>query len=246
MKCVYPGPQSMSLLRVENVSKRYRRLDRIALDDISMTLERGEMVTIWGQRRSGRSTLLRVIAGVETPDAGLVWFEGHNVHEPVRAPLGHGIAYCRTTLRGTAGHDVAELLTASRLGSGLPRSEARTRAWKALERVGAEDCAARVPSELNGEETIRVSIARALVSDPRLIVVDEPTIGVDLTARDGVLGLLRSIADEGIAVIATAGDGTGLLGADRVLVLRKGKLRGETLPDLAPVASIDRHRQARS
>lgn len=245
MKCAYPGAQSMSLLRVESVSKRYRRLDRIALDDVSMTVERGEMVTIWGERRSGRSTLLRIIAGVEIPDAGVVRFEGHDIHESGSEPLGHGIAYCRKTLRATAGYDVAELLAASRLGSGLPRSEARARAWKALERVSAEDCATRIPSELNGEETIRVSIARTLISNPRLVVVNEPTIGVDMTARDGVLGLLRSIADGGIAVLATAGDGTGLLGADRVLALHKGKLRGEALPDLAPVAHLDRHRQAR-
>lgn len=245
MKCAYPGPRSMSLLRAENVSKRYRHLDRIALDDVSMTVERGEMVIVWGERRSGRSTLLRIIAGVETPDAGIVCFEGRDIHEPGSEPLGHGIAYCRTVLRAAAGHDVAELLAASRFASGLSRSEARARAWKALERVAAEDCATRVPSELNGEETIRVSIARALVSNPRLVIVDEPTIGVDLTARDGVLGLLRSIADDGVAVLATAGDGTGLLGADRMLVLRKGKLRGEALPDLAPVARLDRHRQAR-
>lgn len=235
----------MSLLQVENVSKRYRRLDRIALDGISMTVERGEMVTIWGERRSGRSTLLRVIAGIETPDAGLVRFEGHDVHEPGGEPLGHGIAYCRTTLRATAGDDVAQLLAASRYATGLPSSEARARAWKALERVGADDCATRVPSELNGEEIIRVAIARALVCKPRLVIVDEPTIGVDLTARDGVLSLLRSIADEGIAVLASAGDGTDLLGADRVLVLHNGRLRGEAYQDLAPVARLDRRRQAR-
>ena len=68
---------------------------------------------------------------------------------------------------------------------------------------------------------MRVAIARALTSEPRLLVIDEPTIGVDLLARDGVLRLLRSIVDGGIAVLTSTGEGTGFLGADRVLSLAR-------------------------
>lgn len=235
----------MSLLRLEHVSKRYRRLERVALDDASMTIERGEMVTVWGERRSGRSTLLRIVAGIDAPDTGVVLFEGRDIHEPGSEALGHGIGYCRRTLRATAGQHVIDLLAASQFGRRVPRSLALERAWKALDRVGAKDCANRTPVELNGEDTVRIAIARALASDPRLIVVDEPTVGVDLMSRDDVLALLRSLTDDGIAVLASAGDGTGLLGADRVLALRKGKLRGEAIPELAPVAHLDRLRQAR-
>lgn len=235
----------MSLLRLEHVSKRYRRLERVALDDASMTIEHGEMVIVWGERRSGRSTLLRIVAGIDTPDTGVVIFEGRDMHEPGSEALGHGIGYCRRTFRATAGQHVLDLLAASQFARGLSRSLALERAWKALDRVGAKDCANRTPAELNGEDTIRISIARALASEPRLIVIDEPTVGVDLAARDDVLTLLRSLADEGVAVLASAGAGTGLLGADRVLALRKGKLRGEATPELAPVAHLDHLRQAR-
>lgn len=234
----------MSLLELEHVSKRYRHGERVALDDVSLSIEAGELVAVWGERRSGRSTLLRIAAGVETPDSGFIRFSGREVTELGGQTLGSGIGYCRTGFRASTGQYIVDLLAASQLARGLSRPDARVCAWKALARVAAEDCANRTPSELNGEEIVRVSIGRAIATDPRLIVIDEPTVGVDLTARDGILALLRSIADDGIAVLTSTNDGPGWLGADRVLALRKGKLHGETIPELAPVAHLDRHRQA--
>jgi ABC-type multidrug transport system ATPase subunit len=234
----------MSLLELEHVGKRYRRGERVALDDVSLSIEAGELVTVWGERRSGRSTLLRIAAGIETPDTGVIRFTGRDVAELGDQTLGSDIAYCRNGFRASVGRHLVDLLAASQFARGLSRGDARMCAWKALARVAAEDCANRTPVELSGEEIVRVSIGRAIASEPRLIVIDEPTVGVDLTARDGILALLRSIADDGIAVLTSTNDGPGWLGADRVLALRKGKLRGETIPELAPVAHLDRHRQA--
>jgi ABC-type sugar transport system ATPase subunit len=235
----------MILLELEHISKRYRRSERVALDDVSLVIDAGEMVTVWGERRSGRSTLLRVASGIEVLDAGVVRFAGRDMADRGEERLGDGISYCRTAFRASAGQHIIDQLAAVQFGRGIPRPAARSRAWKALERVAAEECASRTSGELNGEEIVRVAIARALACEPRLLVIDEPTIGVDLLARDGILALLRSIADEGIAVLTSTGEGTGFLGADRVLALYKGKLRGETAPELAPVAHLDRHRQAR-
>jgi ABC-type multidrug transport system ATPase subunit len=233
----------MNLLELEHVSKRYPRFERVALDDVSLVIDAGEMVTVWGERRSGRSTLLRLAAGVEAPDSGVVRFAGRDLADRGGELLGGGISYCRTVFRSSAGRNIVDHLTAGQLGRGIPRSRARACAWKALERVAAEQCSTRMPEELNGEETIRVSIARALTSEPRLLVIDDPTIGVALTARDGVLGLLRSIADEGVAIMTSTSEGTGLLGADRVLSLGKGKLSGEAIPELAPVTDLALRRQ---
>jgi ABC-type multidrug transport system ATPase subunit len=234
----------MILLEFEHVSKRYRHGEHVALDDVSLTIDAGEMVTIWGERRSGRSTLLRVAAGIEAPDRGVVRFAGRDLAGGGEEPLGDGISFCRTAFRSSAGQNIVDQLVAGQFARGIPRPAARLRAWKALERVAAEQFATRIPEELNGEETIRVSIARALACEPRLLIIDEPTIGVDLRARDGILHLLRSIANEGIAVLTSTGEGTGLLGADRVLSLGKGRLRGETIPELAPVTDISYRRKA--
>jgi ABC-type sugar transport system ATPase subunit len=234
----------MMLLELEHVGKSYRHGSHVALDDVSLAIDAGEMVTVWGERRSGRSTLLRLAAGIEVPDTGVVRFTGRDLAERGGEMLGVGISYCRTAFRSSAGQNIADQLAAGQFGRGIPRARTRSYAWKALERVAAEQCATRRPEELNGEETIRVAIARALTSEPRLLVIDEPTIGVDLPARDEILNLLRSIADEGVAVLTSTGEGTGMLGADRVLALSKGKLRGETIPELAPVSDISQQRKA--
>jgi ABC-type glutathione transport system ATPase component len=235
----------MILLELEHVSKRSPRGVRDTLDDVSLAIDEGEMVTVWGERRSGRSTLLRIAAGIETPDAGVVRFAGRDLTDRGDEHLGDGISYCRTAFRASAGEHIIDLLAATQLARGIRRPVARSRAWKALERVEAKECATRTPEELNGEEIVRISIARALTCEPRLVVIDEPTIGVDLIARDGILALLRSIADDGTAILASTGEGTGFLGADRALALHKGTLRGEIIPNLTPVTDLDRHRVAR-
>lgn len=213
------------------------------LDDVTLVIDAGELLTVWGERRSGRSTLLRVAAGIEAPDTGVVLFAGRDLAENGGEMLGGGISYCRTALRASGGQSVVDQIAAGQYGRGIARPLARSRAWESLERVAAEHCATRTLEELNGEELIRVAVARALASEPRLLVIDEPTIGVELLARDGILGLLRSIADEGVAVLTSTGEGTGLLGADRVLSLGKGRLLGATVPELAPVTEIGHRRR---
>jgi putative ABC transport system ATP-binding protein len=235
----------MTLLELERVGKSFSRGACVALEDLSLVIDAGEMVVVLGERQSGRSTLLRIAAGVEKPSTGVVRFDGRDLAERGGEMLGGGISYCRREFRPSRGLTVLDQLVASQFARRVPRPTALTRAWKALERVDAVWCAGLIAGELKIEETVRVALARALASEPRLLVVDEPTIGVESIKRDDILQLLRSLADDGVAILASAGDGTGLLGADRVLSLGKGKLFGELTPDLAPVSDLVRHRQAR-
>jgi len=87
---------------------------------------------------------------------------------------------------------------------------------------------------------VRVAIARTLALEPAILVIDEPTRGVDLLERDGILALLRSLADEGITVLASTRDSTGLAGADRALVISEGELRGAPPAELATVLPLRR------
>jgi ABC-type multidrug transport system ATPase subunit len=228
----------MSLLELERVSKYYGRLDeRVALRDASLRLEVGEMVVVWGMRRSGRSTLLRIAAGIEAPDTGVVRFAGRDVRAHPGATLGDGIGYCRKRFAASEGQLVIDQLVTGLVARGVPLSLAASRAREALERAGIERCATLTPGELNCAEVVRAAIARALAFGPSLLLIDEPTIGVDLLERDAILLLLHSLAQEGMAILACTGESPSLSGA-RALTLSEGELHGRQAPELAEVVPL--------
>jgi len=229
----------MALLELEHVSKRFGRGsgERIALHDVTFELEAGELVGVWGRRRSGRSTLLRVVAGIEAPDEGAVRIDGR-ILEHARAQ----VRFCRRSFRAAEGKTVLEQLSTGQLTRGASLAQARAQARHALARLRAQHAAPLRPAELDGAEATRVAIARALVREPKLLVIDEPTLGVELDVRDEILELLRELANEGIAVLYSATDSSGLTGADRALKLAKGSLSGElSTAELAPVVPLRAH-----
>jgi ABC-type ATPase involved in cell division len=228
----------MSLLELEHVGKCYGPLsEHVVLRDVSLQVEQGEMVAVWGRRRSGRSTLLRLAAGIEQPDAGIVRFEGHDLAAREGERLGDGIGYCRRTFAASEGRRVLDHVVVGLLARGVPLKSAGSRAREALERAGVGHCAMLRPAELDCAEAVRAAIARALSFTPRLLLIDEPTIGVDLLERDGILRLLLSLAEQGHAVLASTGESPGLSGA-RAVALSEGELRGQLAPALAKVVPI--------
>jgi ABC-type cobalamin/Fe3+-siderophores transport system ATPase subunit len=232
----------MTLLVLDHVSRRHYHgaHERVVLRDISLTVDAGELVAIWGPRRSGRSTLLRVAAGIEPVDGGGVRFTGRELNARGGHALGRGIGYCRLEMREEGACGVLDELIVAQLAQGLPRAQARTRTHDALRRAGATHCTELKLHELDSAEAVRVAIARALVQKPSLLVIDEPVKGVDLLERDAILALLRALADEGVAVLVSAGEATALSGADRALALGEGVLRGEHQRELAPVLPLRR------
>lgn len=236
----------MSLLDLDRVCRRQRQgaHRHSVLREICLQVHAGELVAIWGARRSGRTTLLRVAAGVEPIDGGAVRFDGAEISGRGGEMLGNGIGFCQRTLRGAEAHGVLEQLMVGQLARGIPARIARGRAAEALERVAAGHCAARELQGLDAGDQMRVALARALVLAPSLLVIDEPVKGVDLLQRDEILALLRSLADEGIAVLISAGETTALAGADRALSLADGELRGSLAPELAQVLPLPLRRAA--
>jgi ABC-type lipoprotein export system ATPase subunit len=232
----------MSLLTLSGVSKRSRdgQLERVVLRDLSLSLDAGELTVVWGMRGSGRSTLLRIAAGIQAPDAGTVCFEGRDLADHGEDALGAGIGYCQKTLTPGGSQSALDLVMLSLLARGVSAQQARSRAREALERAGVAAAATAAISALDSAETVRVALARVLALAPRVLVIDDPIGGVDLLERDGILALLRRIADDGAAVLASTGESTGLSGADRTLTLSEGQLRGPAPAELAAVLPLRR------
>ena len=229
------------MLVLEQVGKRYRdgRRERTVLEQVELEVERGELVVIYGERRSGRSTLLRIAAGIERPDEGRVLYEGEDLAGRPSV-LGEGIGYVSTALHEGEEQDVLEQVAAPLLARGRPVDEARQTARRALARAGAEACAAHALGELSAGERMRVALARTLAPSPALVVIDEPAGTVGLSERDGLLALLGALATQGTAVLASTGEPSELAGATRALTLAEGRLRGESRPALAQVVALRR------
>jgi ABC-type lipoprotein export system ATPase subunit len=216
------------------------------LRDVSLEIDAGELVAVWGLRRSGRSTLLAVAAGIDPPDRGTVFFDGIDMSVRGATVLGDRIGYCHQGVGVASGRRVIDNVRAGLLARGVPVPVAHSSAHEALQRVGVERFNELMLGDLDAAETVRVAIARALVLRPRVLVIDEPTKGVDLLQRDEIVLLLRSIADEGIAVLVSDGDGSGLADADRALTLADGELRGRSRPELGAVLPLQRPARKRS
>lgn len=218
------------LLRLESVSKSYMRGPRElrVLKDVSLEVHAGELISVYGQRGAGKTTLLRVAAGFEPPDRGLVRFDGMDLaglSRRRRARLHREeIGWVERSGPQTTG-----LLMGIYVGLPLYRTvgpaEAQRRALAALAKVGAEDAASARWSSLSDTARTLVAIAEALVREPRLLVVDDPTAGLSVIDRERVLGLLRSAAeDTGLGVLMAVPDMPAMLHAHDVRSLSRGRL----------------------
>lgn len=226
-----------SVLALDGVTKRYcdGRRTRTALHEVSLAVEAGELVAVWGARGSGRTTLLRVAAGMERPDAGSVRVAGADLAADLDVALGDGIGFVQPRLLGPQKQRLADRLAIVLAMRGWSRSEARSRVREALHRFGVAHCEDLQVGQLDETESVRVGMAHALLLEPRLLLVDEPTAAVPLIERDGVLALLRDVAASGVAVLMTAGDAIGLSGVDRAITISDGRLRSNVV---APTASV--------
>jgi ABC-type lipoprotein export system ATPase subunit len=218
------------LLALDRVTKRYWRgaHEVRALDEVTLTLERGEFVAIRGRRGAGKSTLLRVAVGMEAPDEGVVHFDGRDIATRSRSELAQLLRE-RIGVVQRKGPSIPRLpvldYVALPLLGGLGRLEAHRRAAQALRRVGARDRADLKWDALSDGDQVLVAIAHAIVRGPNLIVADDPSAGLDAIERERVVALLRNAAEEaGTAVLMTTPDLPDMLQSHLVMSLSRGRL----------------------
>jgi putative ABC transport system ATP-binding protein len=228
---------------LDGVAKRFRRGHRQldALLDVNLSVERGEVVSVSGARGSGRTTLVRLAGGVLKPDAGRVLVAGVDLFRDADAAFRRQVVICGSQFLPSQGRQVYEQVMMPLLALGVSRIDASMRAHRALERVGAEGVATAAPNELVPEEVVRVALARAIVREPSVLIMDEPTVAVGQLEREPILWLVHTIARaSAIAVLVTGDDTAPVAGSDRCLRLSGGRLLGDATPLPADVVHLRR------
>lgn len=200
-----------------------------ALSDVSLQIERGEIVGCAGPSGSGKSTLLHLLAGLETPTTGTVSFDGTDIstlstRARTRHRLDHvGIVFQHFHLLDSLSARANVALPLIELGR--PKSERRERATELLTAMGLDNRITHRPSQLSGGEQQRVAIARALVTKPDLVIADEPTGELDTETGQRVLDRFREVATElDAAVVIASHDEPTLAIADRLVRMRDGEI----------------------
>jgi polar amino acid transport system ATP-binding protein len=216
----------MPILALNGISKRFG--SHVALDDVSLTVEAGEVVAIIGRSGSGKTTLLRCINGLETPDSGEIVFDGRRVQRS-RAGLRAlrremGIVFQGLNLFPHLSVE-RNITLGPTVGLGLPLSEAKERALNVLRQVGLEDKLAAVPLQLSGGQQQRVAIARSLAMQPRLMLFDEITSALDPELVGEVISVLEKLAAEGMTMILVTHEmGFARAAADTIVFMHHGRI----------------------
>jgi len=223
----------MSLIVCDNLTREYRRGDNVIrpLDGLDLTVDRGEFLALMGPSGSGKTTLLNLVAGIDSPTAGSLIIDGVNIASLSRNRL----AAWRATHVGYIFqlYNLVPVLTAYEnvelplLLQPLSRRERRRRVQAALDEVGIADRADHFPRQMSGGQEQRVAIARAIVTDPTILVADEPTGDLDKASAEAIMRLLVRLNEEdGRTIIMVTHDPASTRYARRTLHLDKGRLAG--------------------
>jgi cell division transport system ATP-binding protein len=211
-----------------NVSKQYSPT-AMAVRDVSLNIGKGELVYLAGPSGAGKSTLLKMIAAIERPTGGQLLVNGQDIGKlpPAGVPFlrrNLGLIFQHQRLltdRSVLANTVLPLLV-----MGASRSTAEQRARAALDKVGLLDRANANPQELSGGEQQRVSIARAIVNRPQIILADEPTANLDRASATKVLDALHAFHSVGVTCVISTHDEQVLDQAARVIRLEQGHILG--------------------
>lgn len=233
------------LLSLTNVSLRYAPSQVLALTDVTLEVGEGEYVAIWGPRRSGRSSLLAVAAGLIEPTSGSVLFDGKPPFGSLGRPQGIGWAVDDPyAFPPSGGATVFEQACWPSKGV-APPMQVRRRADELLIRCGIGDLAGMSPWQLSHDERVRLLLVRSLVRMPRLLLLDEPTAGATGPEARKLSALLRSLVrEDGVAVLVTT-DEPEALEYTRPVSLQRGVMRAPRLVPRGDVLDFEARRSSR-
>ena len=222
--------RASSFLQAIEVSKVYPRPRSalVALDGVSLAVERGSFLAIMGPSGSGKSTLLNLLGCLDAPTSGKILLDGEDVAglDDVAASRlrNRRLGFLFQSFNLIPQMTVVENIETTLLYSDRPQREWRSRSLAALERIGLLDRASHRPSELSGGEAQRVALARALVNEPDIVLADEPTGNLDSRTGERVLDLLLELQDQGRTIVLVTHDDAVARRAQRIVEVKDGKL----------------------
>ncbi len=234
------GSANEATIKTRGLERRYRMGGELiyALRGVDITVERGEYVAIMGPSGSGKSTLMNVIGCLDTPDAGEYWLNGMLVSAMNDRQLAKvrnreiGFVFQTFNLlpRVNALHNVELPL----IYAGVPRKERLRRAEQALERVGLKERIGHRPSEMSGGQRQRVAIARALVTEPSILLADEPTGNLDSATSAEIMALFQALHEAGHTILLVTHEADVAAHARRIVHFRDGRIAEDVRnPELA-------------
>lgn len=225
-----------NIVSIRNLSKVYSQgeIQVTALDNVSLDITAGEFLTLMGPSGSGKSTLLHIIAGIDRPTSGECRVQGIDVTQLNESQLAdwrnQNVGFVFQTFNLLPVLTAFENVELPLLLTRLSRSERRAQVETALELVGLSDRARHLPKQLSGGQEQRVAIARSLVTDPAILVADEPTGNLDSHSAQEVLSVLQALSKQaGKTIIMVTHDPRAASFGSRTIHLEKGELAKEEL-----------------
>jgi putative ABC transport system ATP-binding protein len=224
------GSPAAPVIDIDAVHKTYSAGDISvhALRGVSLRVERGEYVAIMGSSGSGKSTLMNILGCLDSPTGGIYRLDGLDVRDVDEDTLsdirGRFIGFVFQSFNLIPRTRALANVELPMSYAGVPRAVRRVRALGALEAVGLRDRVDHIPAELSGGQQQRVAIARALVTNPALILADEPTGNLDSASTEEVLGIFERLSDEGRTIVLITHEDEVAAHARRVIHLKDGSV----------------------
>lgn len=218
------------MIKLKNLSKVYRTayMETTALHDINIHIAKGEFVAVMGPSGCGKSTLLNVVGMIDNPSSGEYWFDGTEVGQSSENELvdvrKENIGFIFQNFNLIDDLTVAENVDLPLLYLGVPKKERQARVQEALELVGLESRARHKPQELSGGQQQRVAVARSVVSEPKLVLADEPTGNLDTKNGDEVMAMLDRLKAKGVTILMVTHSPEHGQRADRIIEMLDGEV----------------------
>jgi putative ABC transport system ATP-binding protein len=230
------------MIELHDLSRVYRTSDveTTALNNINLEIEKGEFIAIMGPSGCGKSTLLNILGMLDTPDSGSYNFLGEDVANRSERELAivrkQNIGFIFQSFNLIDELSVAENVELPLLYQKMPAKERAERVQQVLERVNIAHRADHRPQQLSGGQQQRVAVARAVVTNPNLILADEPTGNLDTTNGEEVLNLLGQLNSDGTTIIMVTHDQGHADHASRVVHMLDGRVLSENVVGMQPVS----------